>query len=41
LAQAFNSMTAQLRELIGSLEARVAGATRNLEAAAEVSRATT
>jgi GAF domain-containing protein/HAMP domain-containing protein len=41
LAQAFNSMTAQLRDLIDSLEARVAGATRNLEAATEVSRATT
>jgi GAF domain-containing protein/HAMP domain-containing protein len=41
LAQAFNSMTAQLRELIGSLEQRVADRTRNLRAAAEVARATT
>jgi GAF domain-containing protein/HAMP domain-containing protein len=41
LARSFNSMTAQLRELVGSLEERVVGATRNLEAAAEVSRATT
>jgi GAF domain-containing protein len=41
LAVAFNSMTAQLRELIGSLEQRVADRTRNLRAAAEVARATT
>jgi signal transduction histidine kinase len=39
LAMAFNSMTAQLRELIGSLEQRVAERTRNLRAAAEVSSA--
>jgi GAF domain-containing protein/HAMP domain-containing protein len=41
LARSFNSMTVQLRDLVGSLEQRVAEATRNLEAAAEVSRATT
>jgi signal transduction histidine kinase len=41
LARAFNSMTAQLRELIGSLEQRVADRTRNLQTAAEVARATT
>jgi len=46
LAQAFNSMTAQLRGLVGSLEARVAERTRDLErraiqiqAAAEVGNA--
>ena len=39
LAGAFNSMTSQLRELIGSLEQRVAARTRNLELAAEVGRA--
>ena len=46
LAQAFNSMTVQLRELIGSLEQQVADRTRALarrsaylEASAEVSRA--
>lgn len=39
LATAFNSMTAQLRDLIGSLEQRVADRTRNLETAAEVARA--
>jgi len=46
LAQAFNSMTAQLRDLIGSLEQRVAERTADLErravqltTAAEVSRA--
>jgi len=46
LAQAFNSMTAQLRGLIGSLEQRVADRTRELEqrsayltASAEVGRA--
>jgi GAF domain-containing protein/HAMP domain-containing protein len=41
LAQAFNSMTAQLRDLIGSLEQRVAERTRGLRTAAEVARATT
>ena len=40
LASAFNYMTAQLRELIGSLEQRVADRTRNLQTAAEVARAT-
>jgi len=38
LAQTFDSMTKQLRELIGSLEQRVADRTRNLELAAEVGR---
>jgi GAF domain-containing protein/HAMP domain-containing protein len=38
LASTFNSMTAQLRELIGSLEQRVASRTRNLELAAQVGR---
>jgi len=38
LATAFNKMTGQLRELIGSLEQRVADRTRNLELAAEVGR---
>jgi methyl-accepting chemotaxis protein len=38
LAKAFNSMTAQLRELIGSLEERVAERTHQLEAAAQVAR---
>jgi GAF domain-containing protein/HAMP domain-containing protein len=41
LAAAFNSMTAQLREFIGTLEQRVADRTRGLRAAAEVSQATT
>jgi GAF domain-containing protein/HAMP domain-containing protein len=41
LAQAFNSMTAQLRDLVGSLERRVAARTRGLQAAAGVARATT
>ncbi len=41
LAQAFNSMTRQLRELIASLEQRVAARTQGLEAVAEVARATT
>ncbi len=41
LAQAFNVMTAQLRNLIATLEQRVADRTRNLQAAAEVGRATT
>ena len=38
LAAAFNSMTAQLRELIGSLEQRVADRTKALAASSEVSR---
>lgn len=38
LAQAFNSMTAQLRDLIGTLEQRIVARTRALEASAEVSR---
>ena len=38
LAAAFSKMTAQLRNLIGSLEDRVAERTRNLELAAEVGR---
>jgi GAF domain-containing protein/HAMP domain-containing protein len=41
LAQAFNSMTAQLRDLVSSLERRVAARTRGLQAAAGVTRATT
>jgi GAF domain-containing protein/HAMP domain-containing protein len=41
LARAFNSMTVQLRELVGNLEQRVADRTRNLQTAADVSRATT
>jgi GAF domain-containing protein/HAMP domain-containing protein len=41
LAHAFDSMTAQLRDLIGSLEQRVADRTRKLQAAAEVSHVTT
>jgi GAF domain-containing protein/HAMP domain-containing protein len=41
LASVFNSMTGQLRELIGSLEQRVASRTRNLELAAEVARSVT
>ncbi len=41
LARAFNSMTGQLRELIGGLERRVEERTQSLEAVAEVSRATT
>ncbi len=41
LARAFNNMTAQLRELIGSLEQRVADRTRNLQTAAEVARVAT
>lgn len=36
LAEAFNSMTAQLRQLIGGLEQRVAEQTRDLTLAAEV-----
>lgn len=39
LASTFNKMTAQLRDLITSLESRVAERTRNLELAAEVGRA--
>lgn len=38
LARAFNSMTQQLQEFIGSLEARVADRTRALEISADVSR---
>ncbi len=38
LATAFNSMTAQLGELIGSLEQRVADRTKALETSTEVSR---
>jgi len=41
LASVFNSMTGQLRELIGSLEQRVAARTRNLELAAGVARSVT
>ncbi|MBN1811476.1 MAG: GAF domain-containing protein [Anaerolineae bacterium] len=41
LAKAFNSMTAQLQDLIGGLERRVADRTRNLQTAAEVARVTT
>jgi GAF domain-containing protein/methyl-accepting chemotaxis protein len=41
LSQAFNAMAGQLRGLIGGLEERVAERTRSLQAAAEVSRATT
>jgi GAF domain-containing protein/HAMP domain-containing protein len=38
LAGAFNSMTTQLRDLVGSLEQRIAERTQNLELAAEVGR---
>ncbi len=38
LAQAFNSMTGQLRELIDGLEERVESRTKALEASAEISR---
>ncbi|HMB24358.1 MAG: GAF domain-containing protein [Chloroflexota bacterium] len=38
LATAFNAMTGQLRDLIGSLEERVADRTKALSASAEVSR---
>jgi GAF domain-containing protein/HAMP domain-containing protein len=38
LATAFNSMTSQLRDLIGSLEQRVADRTKALAASSEVSR---
>jgi nitrate/nitrite-specific signal transduction histidine kinase len=38
LAAAFNNMTAQLRQLVGTLEQRVADRTRALAASAEVSR---
>ena len=41
LSQAFATMTAQLRELMEGLEQRVAERTRGLQAAAEVSHATT
>lgn len=41
LADAFTTMAGRLRELIGSLEQRVADRTRSLRAAAEVSQATT
>ena len=41
LAQAFNAMAGRLRALIGGLEERVAERTRSLQAAADVSRATT
>lgn len=41
LARAFNMMTERLRELVASLEERVAERTRGLQTAAEVSRATT
>jgi GAF domain-containing protein/HAMP domain-containing protein len=40
LAKAFNSMTAQLRDLIGSLEQRVAARTKDLATVAEVGTAT-
>jgi GAF domain-containing protein/HAMP domain-containing protein len=39
LAKAFNSMTTQLRNMLDTLEQRVAARTRNLELAAEVGRA--
>jgi GAF domain-containing protein/HAMP domain-containing protein len=38
LASAFNNMTTRLRELVGTLESRVAERTRNLELAAKVGR---
>jgi len=38
LASAFNNMTSRLRDLIGTLESRVAERTQNLELAAEVGR---
>ncbi|MBI5929597.1 MAG: GAF domain-containing protein [Chloroflexi bacterium] len=38
LAQSFNSMTSQLRELISGLEVRVEARTRDLQIAADVSR---
>ncbi len=41
LASAFNSMAAQLQELIETLEQRVAERTRDLQAAADVARTTT
>jgi methyl-accepting chemotaxis protein len=40
LSNAFNSMTSQLRELIGSLEGRVAARTKDLATVAEVGTAT-
>ena len=39
LAKAFNAMTSQLRNMLDTLEQRVAARTRNLELAAEVGRA--
>jgi GAF domain-containing protein/HAMP domain-containing protein len=41
LASTFNTMANQLQEMVGTLEQRVAERTRGLQAAAEVSRATT
>jgi len=41
LASTFNTMAIQIQEMVGSLERRVAERTRGLQAAAEVSRATT
>ncbi|GIK63807.1 MAG: hypothetical protein BroJett018_16010 [Chloroflexota bacterium] len=41
LAESFNSMTNQLRELINSLEVRVEARTRDLQIAADVARQTT
>jgi signal transduction histidine kinase/HAMP domain-containing protein len=41
LATAFNNMTSQLRNLVGSLEQRVADRTHDLELASEVGRAVT
>jgi GAF domain-containing protein/HAMP domain-containing protein len=41
LAQTFNQMTAQLRDLISTLEQRVVERTRGLQAAADVAHATT
>ena len=38
LAKTFNSMTAQLRDLIGTLEQRVADRTKALATSAEISR---
>ncbi len=41
LASAFNTMTGQLRQTLGTLERRVAERTQSLQAAAEVARTTT
>jgi GAF domain-containing protein/HAMP domain-containing protein len=41
LASTFNTMAAQLQEMVGSLEQRVADRTRGLQTAADVARATT